>query len=83
MTHARAAVNALIMTLAGTTLADDFSTRIDPGGDAFPRRADFGADGAISPAAVQISTSKKAKLTPTAKASMLVATANVSISLIL
>ena len=52
MTHARAAVNALIMTLAGTTLADDFSTRIDPGGDAFPRRADFGADGAISPAAV-------------------------------
>ena len=37
----------------------------------------------ISPAAVQISTSKKAKLTPTAKASMLVATANVSISLIL
>ncbi len=53
MTIARAAaVNSLLIAIAGTTLADDFSTRIDPGGDAFLRRADFGADGQVSPDSV-------------------------------
>lgn len=44
--------HVLLLTIAGSTVADDRAFWSDPRGDASARRMDAGADGAIGPAAV-------------------------------